>query len=413
MIRLALLAFWVAASGGDWPQWRGEGRDGAVRGAERTGPWPVELARLWERQVGGGYSGPVVAGDRVWVHARRGGKEVVTCLRLKDGAPVWRQDYDAPFVQDPTAKAHGEGPYSTPALAGGRLFTLGMTGVLSVWEAAAGRLLWRKESGREFQWAYSYFGTAQSPLVWNSLCFVHLGGHRRTKDFAAAGAMMALGEENGKEVWRWRGEPPCGASPVVAMIGGVPHLALKTAREIVGLDARTGRELWRIAWPVIEINTIVTPFFVGDVLITSDYDKGMVAWRIEKQGAEWKARPLWSHREASLMMSTPVMVNGVLAGFSHFNKGQVFGLDPGSGRLLWRGEPRRGEHASVVAWGRDLLVFLEDGRMKAGRATREGFQVERTYRLTSTGTWAHPAVTDTHVLVRAGDRITAYAWGAR
>ena len=407
--RLALLVWSVAALAGDWPQWRGAGRDGVATGLERKGAWPA-LERVWERIAGGGYSGPVVVGDRVWVHARRGKREVVACLRLKDGQLLWEQENEAPFVQDRSARAHGEGPFSTPALAGGRLFTYGMTGVLSVWEAATGQLLWRKESGREFQWAYSYFGTAQSPLIWNNLCLIHLGGHRRTDDSAAAGAMVALRVEDGKEVWRWPGQPPCGASPVIAMVGGEPHLVLKTSRDIFGLDARTGSTLWRVDWPVTEDNTIVTPFIVGENLITSDYDKGVVAWHIEKQGTEWSARPLWKHRGASMMMSSPVMVNGVLAGFSHFHKGEMFGLDPESGRLLWRDQSRSGEHASVVCWGRDLLVFLEDGRMLAGRASRNGFQVERTYTLSAAATWAHPAVTDTHVIVRAGDKIAAYAW---
>jgi outer membrane protein assembly factor BamB len=403
---LAALACCLAAYAADWPQWRGPARDGAVGAPERPGPWPA-LSQVWERDAGHGYSGPIIAGDRVWIHARQAGKEAVLCLRLKDGEPVWRQEYAAPFVQDVSGKAHGEGPYSTPAVADGRLFTFGVNGVLHVWDAASGRLLWRRDRGA---WPYPYFGAAHSPLVWNHLLFIHLGGHRRAADFAAAGAMVALREADGKEVWRWRGEPPCGASPVIASIGGQPHLVLKTLRSVFGLDPHTGRTLWRIPWPVDQNNTIVTPLFLGNQFITSDYEAGLASWRIEKQGPEWTARPHWRHRDASLFMSSPVLVNGVLAGFSHFRKGHLFGLDPPGGRLLWRGDPRQGEHASLVSWGRALLVFLENGQLLAGRVSAEGFRLERTYPLKEAPTWAHPAVTDTNIIIRAGSKVAAFAW---
>jgi outer membrane protein assembly factor BamB len=99
----------------EWPQWRGADRDGTVSGTASTRPWLAAPVKLWERTVGGGYSGPVVADDRIWVHSRSRAQEVVTCLTLGQGEPVWSARYDADFKQDPTALAHGQGPYSTCA----------------------------------------------------------------------------------------------------------------------------------------------------------------------------------------------------------------------------------------------------------------------------------------------------------
>jgi hypothetical protein len=123
---------------GEWPQWRGVDRDGRVSAPAPPGSWPAQASRLWVRQVGEGYSGPVAAGDRVWIHSRRGTQEVVASLLLTSGEVVWTAAYEAPFQQDDNAKAHGLGPYSTPSISDGRLFTMGVTGVVSAWHAATG-----------------------------------------------------------------------------------------------------------------------------------------------------------------------------------------------------------------------------------------------------------------------------------
>ncbi|MBI5087152.1 MAG: PQQ-binding-like beta-propeller repeat protein, partial [Acidobacteria bacterium] len=168
---------WMAQ--GQWPQWRGEGRDGAVTGGARKGKWPAAPELVWEREVGEGYSGPVVVGDRVWVHARRGEKELVSSLRLGKGEVIWSAEYESPFQQESVARQHGRGPFSTPALFEGRLFTFSITSVLTAWDAAAGKMLWKRESAREFAAAYPYFGAASSPLAWGGMVFVHLGGDDR------------------------------------------------------------------------------------------------------------------------------------------------------------------------------------------------------------------------------------------
>jgi outer membrane protein assembly factor BamB len=182
----------------------------------------------------------------------------------------------------------------------------------------------------------------------------------------------------------------------------------KARTSIVGADARTGRELWRIPFKVSEDNTIVTPLFVDQRLVTSDYDKGMYAWRIEAQGEAWAARELWHHREASLFMSSPVIVGDQVVGFSHLKRGQLVGLDPGDGRVVWRGPGRWGEHASLVAWGNQVLVFREDGSLVVGEVSGEGFRSLQTYRLGGERMWGHPAVVDERIIIKDGSRLAVY-----
>lgn len=344
------------------------------------------------------------------MHSRRGGNEVVSSLRLDDGELVWSREYPAPFQQDPSAANHGKGPYPTPALDDGRLFTFGARSVLSAWDAGSGDLLWRAEYAREFDPAYPYFGAVASPLVWGGLCFVPFGG--ATEQDPGRGAMVALMITDGQEAWRWTGEAPAtGASPIIREIAGQPQLVFKSKALIVGVDPQTGRELWRIPFKVSQDNTIVTPFFVGDRLVTSDYDAGMFAWRILPEGDGWTAREQWRSRAVSLFTSSPVLASGQLVGFSHFKKGQLFGLDPIDGEVRWRGEPRWGEHASLIASGDKVLVFREDGSLVVGEVSARGFRTVARYRLGRSVGWAHPAIVDGRIIVRDGRRVAVYGVG--
>jgi outer membrane protein assembly factor BamB len=403
---VACLILPPAGAAEEWPQWRGPRRDGAVSTPFPTGELPDRLDRQWEREVGGGYSGPVVAGDRVWVHSRQEGREVVRSLRLEDGAVLWSRAYEAPFRQNDTARAHGLGPYATPSLAGGRLFTFGVKAVLSAWDAETGELLWRKESAEEFDPAFPYFGAAASPLVWKDLCFVHLGGHERI-EAAARGPMVALRVSDGREMWRWSGGGPAvGASPVIHQHTGGPQLVFKTFKTMVGLDPRTGKELWQVPFVVeMEDNTIVTPLPIGDRLVTSDWDVGMVALELRRRGETWEARPAWKHRELSLSMSSPVLAGGFVVGFSHLQRGQLFVLDPEDGKVLWRGEPRSGEHATLISWDERVLVAQEDGNLLLAEVSREGLRPIRKYRLGHSVAWSHPAVAGDRIVFRDGTRL--------
>ena len=410
LVAVGLLVGLPAAGHAQWPQWRGPARDGSVEARPRGEDWPARPVLLWEREVGEGYSGPIVARNRIWVHTRRGRQEIVSSLDLASGEERWTRRYDAPFVQDHSALVHGRGPYSTPSLAGDRLLTLGVTAVLSAWDADAGTLLWRKDYSGEFHPNHTLFGAAASPLAWGGLCFVHFGGPKDGKlGVPGPGAMIALGVADGRERWRWTGDSPgLGASPIIQVIRGRPQLVFKARANIVGADPRTGRELWRIPFKITEDNTIVTPLFVDEVLVTSDYDKGMCAWRIEGQGDSWKARELWHQREASLSMSSPVVAGDLLIGFSHFKRGQLFGLNPGDGRVVWRGPARWGEHASLIASGNQVLVFREDGSLVVGEVSHEEFRSLRTYRLGGERMWGHPAVVDDRVVIKDGSRLAVY-----
>jgi outer membrane protein assembly factor BamB len=85
------------AGTGDWPQWRGPSRDGVAVGVDLPDSLPASLKPLWQIEVGAGYSGPVVSGDKVVVLSRQGDDEVVQCLNASDGKVLWRSSCSAPY----------------------------------------------------------------------------------------------------------------------------------------------------------------------------------------------------------------------------------------------------------------------------------------------------------------------------
>lgn len=381
----------------DWPQWRGPRRDGTAA-FSAPAAWPAALSRRWELVVGAGHSSPVIAGDRVIVHTREGEREVARALDLKSGKPLWRDDYAAPYTMNPAARAHGPGPKSTPAVAGGRVFTFGISGILSAYDVSTGKLLWRTDPPP----APPEFGTAMSPIVEGTTVIVHLGAQDR-------GALTAFDVATGKARWQWTGDGPAYASPVVAEIGGVRQLVTQTENAVVGLGASDGQLLWRVPLRTSFDQNSVTPVVMNDVVIYSGLDSGTTAMRVVRQGTSWATEPLWKNTDVSMYMSSPVVADGVLVGLSHRNRGQFFAIDAASGKTLWTTPGREGDNASIVATGQMLLLATTGGELIIARANRSRFDEVKRYRIADSAVWAHPALSGATILVKDVDRLICWS----
>jgi outer membrane protein assembly factor BamB len=133
----------------DWPQWRGPNRDGHAVGFMPPKAWPDRMAERWKVEVGSGYATPLLVGDRLYVFARQGENEAMAALDAGSGKVLWRTSYPAPFKMDTAAAPHGPGPKSTPAYADGKLFTIGMSGIVTAFDAASGKQLWQVDAAKK------------------------------------------------------------------------------------------------------------------------------------------------------------------------------------------------------------------------------------------------------------------------
>lgn len=390
-----------AAAAQDWPQWRGAARDGHLTSFAAPASWPQALEKVWSVEVGTGYASPVVAGGRVYLFSRRGDDEVVSAFELQTGRALWREAYPAPYRLNPAATSHGMGPKSTPVLADGKLYTLGISGILSGWEGATGRRLWHKDFTGELKETTPLYGVAMSAVVEGDLLIAHVGGHGQ-------GALMAFDRATGSVRWSWTGDGPGYASPVVVELGGTRQVVTQSQDHLVGVAAADGKLLWSVPFTTSYTQNCVTPVVYQDMLIFSGLDKGVVAIRPMKRGDAWAAEKVWEAGAVSLYMSSPVRVGDLLFGLSHRNKGQFFCLDLAKGTVLWTSEGRQGENAALVAAG-DLLFFLtNDAELLVVRATGKSFDVLKRYEVAQSPTWAHPAIVGNRVLVKDQTSLTLW-----
>jgi len=176
----------------DWPQWRGANRDGAVTGFTAPKTWPDQLKQIWKVSVGVGHSSPLVIGARVYLHSRQAENEVAAAYDLDTGKTIWQDSYPVAYTMNQAAAGHGKGPKSTPVYSNGKLYTLGITGVLSCYDTANGKPLWRKDFAKQFKSTSPVYGAAASPIIDRGLLIAHVGG-------ADGGALKALDAKSGEE----------------------------------------------------------------------------------------------------------------------------------------------------------------------------------------------------------------------
>jgi outer membrane protein assembly factor BamB len=393
----ALLLFAGTALGtGDWPQWRGPARDGraALPGIAR---WPKTLARGWKATVGLGHASPVVEGERVFVFAREGGDEVASAFDLASGRRLWRQAYAAPYTMNHAAASHGPGPKATPLVAGGRLYTFGISGIASCFDAATGAVVWRRRF-TEHRAGSPDYGVAGSPLLDGGRLVLHAGG-------PGDGGLQSLDAATGATRWAWKGDGPGYASPIVAELDGVRQIVIQTEGRIAGVDAASGAPLWTLPLRTPYDQNAVTAVVASGLVVYSGLDQGVHAVRPRRQGARWTAEEAWRNDEVSLYMSTPVVDGTRLFAFSHRKKGEFVCLDLASGRLVWRSEGRQGENAALVAVGRDLVALKDDAELLVLKMDAAGFAPVATYTVADGATWAHPVPTARGLLVKDVDTL--------
>ncbi len=158
-----------------WPQWRGPTRDGVVAAAHVPASWPQAPTLQWKQAIGEGYSSPVVSASRVFVHSRRDPDEIVSAFDLASGKPIWSATYPSAFTRNKYAMSVTKGPFSTPLVADGIVYTLGTSAVLSAFDAASGKVRWRKDWSKEIDTSRMFTGTAMSPIIDSGLLIVHVG----------------------------------------------------------------------------------------------------------------------------------------------------------------------------------------------------------------------------------------------
>ena len=404
-----------AALAEDWPQWRGLHRDAKVQGFTAPKTWPKELAKKWSATVGAGVSSPVLVGNRVYAFGRIGGDEVTTCLDAAKGDVVWQDKSKASAVESP-ANNYG-GPRATPAVAGGKVYTLGVAGAVSCLDAESGSVIWRKETGQRPK-----FSTSMSPLVAEGKCVVFLD------------TLVAFDAATGDVKWKGPSGTPYG-SPVLMTADGVTQIVTPTEKSLDGVDLADGKVLWQTKLPAggYTVN-YSTPIIDGQTVIYIAPGRGAgtsMAYKIEKDGAAFKATELWKG-SASYQYNTPVLKDGALFGLSPAKT--FYCQDAKTGKTLWTDDTPRGEAGGVVSAGSVILAVTgpatagggggggkgkgmggKGGEKATGDSELIAFEPDRAaykelakYKLTPGPGLAYPIIAGNRVFVKGNTDVTLW-----
>ena len=382
----------------EWGGWRGPERTGRAPAFRTPETWPRQLELVWHVAVGLGHAGPVVAGETVCLHARVDEDEVVSCHDLGTGRARWTQSYPAPFDTGIGAGHHGAGPKATPALHDGRLFTFGISGVLSAWSVETGDLLWRRDFRRDYDKPWPYWGVASSPLVLGDRVYVHAGRQD--------GGLHALDAASGDELWKLEEVSSAYSSPVLAELDGVQQIVTLSRHDLLGV-ATDGELLWRYEHSHRE--NAPTPVVLGDkVFLTSK--KQPVEALEPRRGSDgrWTATRAWANKEIPLHLSSLVAPDeGRVCGLSHRKKGFAFCAAADDGTLLWRSPNRYAASATAISVPGALLfvatagelVVIDDG---------DTFREIARYGISDSEVWAHPAILPDALVVKSYDELLVW-----
>jgi outer membrane protein assembly factor BamB len=384
-----------SARGADWPQFRGPHRDGTSPETGLAGAWPQEGPPVvWQKKVGAGYSGPVVAGERVIGFHRLGDNDIVECWGAAKGQPLWQFAYPTGYEDD---FGKGNGPRSTPVVAGGRVYTLGAEGTLHCLDLEKGKKVWGKSILKEYDVPKNYFGVGTSPLVEGKLVLVNVGGKRA--------GIVAFDRETGKEVWKATGDGASYSSPVAATIGGARRVIFFTREGIVCLDPAGGKVLYRKRWRArfdASVNA-ASPVVVKDlVYFSASYETGAILLRLKKDGAEeiWKGDDILSnHYETSIYRA------GNLYGFDGRQEtGARFRcVNFKTGEVRWT-ENGFGCGSMILADGK-LFVLTEKGDLVLVEPSAKAYREKARVSLLSTPCRAPMALAHGRLYLRDDKRL--------
>ncbi len=439
LLLLVCVQFPVMAD--DWPQWLGPTRDGVWRESGVVDSFPEGGPKLlWKKPIGGGYSGPAVAGGHVfvfdWVATKSDGKpkllhdgepprntnflrkllpgtERVHCLDAETGDVVWTHEYDCPYS---SATTYAIGPRATPTVDGGRVYTAGAEGNLFCLSVPTGDVIWSKDYKTDYKVKVPTWGLASPPLVDGDKLICIVGGSGTT--------CVAFDKRTGKELWRSlsSGEPGYSA-PVIREVAGHRQLIVWDSDAVHGLNPEDGKELWSVPFKSTYAMSVATPQVSGNSLFLMCFNGKCGLVRVGDDGQS--AKLAWNgSRRVGIdgVHNTAHMVDGHIYGCA--NGGRYVCAKMENGERVWSSfEPASAKRP--ITWGNVFTIPHEDryflandkGELIIATMNPDGYKqiskaklIEPTHQVGSRKlVWSHPAFANRSVYLRNDEEIRVYS----
>ena len=390
---------WATLTGAEWPQYLGPTRNGVATETGFLKTWPDKgPPQVWEKKIGAGWSGPVVAGERLILFHRLGEEEVVECLHAATGKELWRFASPATYRDDFN---FDEGPRSTPLIAGERVWTLGADGDLQCLHLLTGKRLWHRPINAEYQVRKGFFGVATSPLLEDGKIIVNVGGK--------GAGIVAFAAETGKEVWKTSDDAASYSSPVSETVHGKRQVIFFTREGVLAVEPSTGTVLYQVPRRA-RINASVnaaTPLVAGDRLfISASYNVGATLFRLREGAAP---EELWRKDEVlSNHYNTSVLHASHLYGIDGRQEqgARLRCVELETGKIRWTRE-QFGCASLILAEGH-LLALTDRGELMLVEATPDAYREKARVSVLGKGSRAQIALAHGRLYARDGQRLVCW-----
>ncbi len=384
-----------------WNQYRGPTRDGHIPNQSVAINWTEKPHTLWKVPAGAGHSSVLLAGQTVYTLEQTGDRETLFARNLANGKEKWK------FAQQTKwdDMMSGIGPRSTPTLLDGKLYTLFSNGVLCCIHAKSGKLEWKTKTV-DANYEFPEWGISCSPLVWNKLIILNLGGEKS--------AVRAYSINDGKLFWEsdFSGKGVYISSSILNLLGD-NHLLAAVEGKVAGLNPNTGKTLWEKPWKIFLNNALITqPIALSknSFLLAAGYGKGAECWTISRGvNEEYLIETTWKSKNLKAKFSNPVLKDGYLYGLS---ENLLVCLEASSGVLKWRGN--KYGYGRILTSRDKLLILGSSGILSVVDATPDKFsEVFSEQLLGDSRCWNGPALADGYFVAMNGEELACFDWAVR
>ena len=446
--------------GEDWPQFLGPRGNNISAETGLLDKWPTNgLPVAWEKTIGSGYSAPSIRGELLVLHHRVANEEVVEAFLAANAKPVWRHAYPSRFV-DPFG--YNNGPRCTPLLTESRCYTLGAEGKLACLDLKSGKLIWERDTAKDWNVPEAFFGVGSTPILEGDRLIVMLGGQPNSGVVALDAATgKTLWESVGKSTWQgvitagWRREEPYQwtgieksasyASPVAATIHGRRHILCVMRQGLVSVNPTNGEvnfSHWFQSLASDSVNAM-GPIVQNDlVLISAAYYRiGAELLRVRPDGKSieqvWRqpaqipnslpAIRATPPQPLEIHWNTPVLHDGFLYAFSGRDEpdAQFNCVEFKTGKLAWSRDERCQKHppqgsqfptygrgSAILADGK-LIALGEGGKLGLFKASPKQAEEISSFQVPQLGypCWAAPVLSRKKLYLRSENRLMCYDVG--
>lgn len=397
-----------------WLQWGGTRRNFHSEATGLANRWPKDgPPKLWERQLGDGFSAILSDGDTLYtMYSIRNkedqfqGDEVVVALDAKTGKTRWEHKYAAPWPKD-FQMEFGPGPHSTPIVVGDRIFTVGCTAQLHCLDKKTGDVLWSKDLHKEYKAELHMRGYGSSPMA-------HKGNILLPVSKEKGHAIMAFSQSDGSVAWKGGDFEPGYASLLPITAHGVEQIVAFTGKAVMGLDPNNGSTQWSVDHPTQWSANISTPVWGDDdyLFISSAYGMGSRGVKLEKKGSQITAKEAWFSPKMKIQHADAVRVGDHVYGSTgDFGPAFLDCINVKTGEMAWR---QRGiAKANVVYADGKLIVLDEDGGLYLVKADPTKYRLlAKAPGICKKTAWTVPTLVGRTLYIRDREKIMALDVGA-